>query len=61
MVARSAGYGTFGTQKTLYAPRPWLTMGKNELVVFDLQGKMGASVRGLDKPVLDGSVATVSQ
>ncbi len=49
-----------GPQKTLYAPRPWLTIGKNELVVFDLQGKMGASVRGLDKPVLDGAVATVS-
>ena len=42
-----------GPQKTLYAPGPWLAKGKNELVVFDTQGKTGASVRGLDKPVLD--------
>ena len=42
-----------GPQKTLYAPGPWLAKGKNELVVFDTQGKMGASVRGLDKPVLN--------
>jgi hypothetical protein len=30
-------------------------------VVFDLQGKMGAAVRGLDKPVLDGAITNVSQ
>ena len=43
-----------GPQKTLYAPGPWLVKGKNEVVVFDAQGKMGAAVRGLDKPVLGG-------
>lgn len=41
-----------GPQKTLYAPGPWLVKGKNDVVVFDAQGKIGASVRGLDKPVL---------
>jgi beta-galactosidase len=41
-----------GPQKTLYAPAPWLVKGRNEVVVFDLQGKMGAAVRGLEKPVL---------
>jgi beta-galactosidase len=42
-----------GPQKTLDAPAPWLVKGKNEVVVFDTQGKMGAAVSGLDKPVLD--------
>jgi beta-galactosidase len=46
-----------GPQKTLYVPGPWLTEGKNEVVVFDLQGKMGAALRGIDKPILDGTIA----
>jgi beta-galactosidase len=41
-----------GPQKTLYAPGPWLVKGQNEVVVFDTEGAMGRSVRGLDKPVL---------
>jgi beta-galactosidase len=41
-----------GPQKTLYAPAPWLRSGKNDVIVFDLQGKMGAAIRGLDKPIL---------
>jgi beta-galactosidase len=41
-----------GPQRTLYAPGPWLKKGRNEVVVFDLSGKMGATVRGLEKPVL---------
>ncbi len=41
-----------GPQKTLYAPAPWLLKGRNDVVVFDLQGKMGASLRGSDKPEL---------
>ncbi len=44
-----------GPQQALYAPGPWLVKGKNEVIVFDLQGKPGHSVRGLDKPVLDAS------
>ena len=46
---------SIGPQKTLYAPAPWLVKGKNEVVVFDAQGKMGAAVRGLNKPVLGGA------
>jgi beta-galactosidase len=45
-----------GPQKTLYAPGPWLMSGRNEIIVFDLQGKMGAIVRGMEKPVLGGVV-----
>ena len=50
-----------GPQKTLYAPGPRLRVGKNEVVVLDLQGKMGAVVRGLDKPILDGAITEMSQ
>ncbi len=42
-----------GPQRTLYAPGPWLRNGTNELIVLDLEGQSGRSVRGLDKPILD--------
>ncbi|HEU4635191.1 MAG TPA: beta-galactosidase family protein [Edaphobacter sp.] len=41
-----------GPQKTLYAPAPWLKTGQNQVIVFDAKGKMGGTVRGLDKPEL---------
>ncbi len=41
-----------GPQRTLYAPQPWLKKGKNEVIIFDLDGKSGRAVRGLEKPVL---------
>jgi beta-galactosidase len=41
-----------GPQRTLYAPGPWLEKGKNEIVVFDLDGQSGRSLQGLEKPVL---------
>jgi len=50
-----------GPQKALYAPGPWLVKGKNEVIVFDLQGKPGRVIRGLNKPVLDGGSAKVAQ
>jgi len=46
-----------GPQKALYAPGPFLVKGQNEIVVFDLSGKMGESVEGVDKPELDWSGA----
>jgi beta-galactosidase len=45
-----------GPQKTLYAPEPWLRRGRNEVMVFDLRGRVGSAIRGLEKPVL-GSVS----
>jgi len=42
-----------GPQKTLYFPGPWLKTGENEVVVFDLQGEGGRTLRGLDAPILD--------
>ena len=50
-----------GPQKALYAPGPFLVKGRNEIVVFDLQGKMGGSVQGLDKPALDWAGAAAKQ
>jgi beta-galactosidase len=41
-----------GPQKTLYAPAPWLKTGQNQVIVFDAKGKMGGTLRGLDKPEL---------
>jgi beta-galactosidase len=41
-----------GPQQTLYAPAPWLKKGKNEVVIFDLDGKSGRSIQGLLKPIL---------
>jgi beta-galactosidase len=38
-----------GPQKTLYVPGVWLKQGKNEVVVFDVEGKPGATVEGLAK------------
>ena len=46
-----------GPQRTLYAPGPWLVKGNNEVVVFDLEGKAGRTLRGVDAPMLDGAPA----
>ncbi|HEX3985709.1 MAG TPA: beta-galactosidase family protein [Acidobacteriaceae bacterium] len=45
-----------GPQKALYLPGPWLHPGKNEVVVFDLQGQPSRTLRGLDHPVLDAPI-----
>jgi beta-galactosidase len=49
-------YWDIGPQQTLYVPGPWLKDGDNEIVVFDLKGKGGASLSGLGHPLLDGPV-----
>lgn len=42
-----------GPQQTLYMPGCWLRKGKNEIIVLDLKGPQQASIRGLEKPLLD--------
>jgi beta-galactosidase len=42
-----------GPQKTLYVPQSWLQKGKNEVIVFDLEGQSGRTLAGREKPVLD--------
>ncbi|WP_211256103.1 glycoside hydrolase family 35 protein [Edaphobacter aggregans] len=44
-----------GPQRTLYTPALFLKQGSNEVIVFDAQGKMGGTLRGLDKPNLDAA------
>lgn len=41
-----------GPTKTLYVPAPMLKKGKNEIIVFDSDGKGGDEVEFLDKPDL---------
>ncbi|MCU1225616.1 MAG: beta-galactosidase [Edaphobacter sp.] len=50
-----------GPQEALYAPAPFLMKGRNEVIVFDAQGKMGMAIRGLDKPALGGTTALAAQ
>jgi beta-galactosidase len=45
-----------GPQKTLYLPASWLKTGENEVIVFDLDGKPGRTVQGLDRSVLNAAV-----
>lgn len=45
-----------GPQKALYLPGPWLHPGTNEVVVFDLEGQPGRTLRGLDHPVLNAPI-----
>ncbi|MEG9436776.1 beta-galactosidase [Edaphobacter sp. HDX4] len=44
-----------GPQKALYAPAPWLSKGQNQVIVFDVQGKMGATLKGVDHLELGSS------
>jgi beta-galactosidase len=45
-------FWNIGPQKTLYVPGPWLTKGRNEIVVFDVDGKSSNTVEALTKPNL---------
>jgi beta-galactosidase len=45
-----------GPQDTLYVPGPWLHVGENRIVVFDLDGLQNPSLAGLTAPILDGPV-----
>ena len=50
-------FWNIGPQKTLYVPAPWLKPGRNEVVVFNLAGKTGQKIAGLDHPILHAVVA----
>jgi hypothetical protein len=41
-------------------PAPWLKKGRNEIVVFDLNGQTGRAVPFLAKAILDGNDLHVS-
>lgn len=42
-----------GPQKALYVPGSWLQRGKNEVIVFDLDGGDGKTLYGRDQPLLN--------
>lgn len=47
-------YWNVGPQQTLYLPGAWLRRGRNEIVVFDLDGRgASATIKGLRTPILD--------
>jgi beta-galactosidase len=47
-------YWKVGPQQTLYLPGAWLHQGRNEIVVFDLDGHAAtATISGLRTPILD--------
>lgn len=48
-------YWNVGPQQTLYLPGAWLHQGRNDIVVFDLDGSSGTptSIAGLKRPILD--------
>jgi beta-galactosidase len=46
-------FWNIGPQRTLYLPAPWLKKGRNEIVVFDLNGQMERTVPFLAKAILD--------
>lgn len=43
---------SIGPQKTLYLPGPWLHVGANDVIVFDLKGAPGRNVIGRKTPML---------
>jgi beta-galactosidase len=47
-------FWSIGPQKTLYVPGPWLKRGKNEVIVFDVDGHTAETLEGLTKPDLGG-------
>jgi beta-galactosidase len=42
-----------GPQQTVYCPGCWLSTGRNEIVVFDLEANGRQPLRGLSEPLLD--------
>ncbi|HEX8712318.1 MAG TPA: beta-galactosidase, partial [Terracidiphilus sp.] len=46
-------YWDIGPQETLYVPGPWLHMGSNSVVVFDVDGVSEPHLAGLTTPILN--------
>lgn len=44
-------FWNLGPSQTLYCPGPWLKPGRNELIVFDLNGSTNHSVAGLVRSI----------
>ncbi|MGB6875125.1 MAG: glycoside hydrolase family 35 protein [Candidatus Acidiferrales bacterium] len=46
-------FWNIGPQQTLYVPGVWLKKGNNEVIIFDLQNDLGASLVGRREPILN--------
>jgi beta-galactosidase len=46
-------FWSIGPQQTLYLPGPWLNNGRNEIIVFEIDGTENPIVSGLSKPILN--------
>jgi beta-galactosidase len=46
-------FWNIGPSQTLYCPAPWLKPGRNELIVFELNGATQHTVEGLTEPILN--------
>jgi beta-galactosidase len=46
-------FWNLGPQQTLYCPHPWLKTGRNEIIIFELNGARQHQIAGLAKPILD--------
>ncbi len=46
-------YWKVGPQQTLYLPGAWLRPGRNDIVVFDLDGQAASPIAGLRTPILN--------
>jgi beta-galactosidase len=44
-------YWDIGPQKRLYLPAPLLHLGKNELIVFETEGRRNAQITLTDQPI----------
>lgn len=49
-----------GPQRALYVPGPWLRQGRNDVVVFDVEGVSTPGLLGLALPILDAPNAKAS-
>ena len=46
-------FWSIGPQQTLYVPGPWLRVGENSVVIFELENRSDRTVEGLKAPILD--------
>ena len=53
-------FWNIGPQQTLYCPGPWIKKGLNEIEVFDLDGGIVKSIRGLKQPIMNEKVCKPS-
>ena len=46
-------FWNIGPQQTLYCPGPWLRKGRNEVILFELNGAQDHRIAGLAEPILN--------